>query len=262
LSNFITETETYEPVRLREDEFESLLATMFGKYAVGWHWFDCKPLLDSEYGRVRPDAILLHETARRWWVVEVELASHPESHFDTQFRQLAAARYGAAVVEAVKAPIPADLLAHALKLAEDLPPELLCVADAATANLTRSCRTHGFRLATMTPARSKNGGYGLAVDTFPDELISSDRRTEYPLVLQDDLWGGRLFAQLPRNFPNKQRVRLRHRGLVHDIRIFAMATSRRALLPPDVDVKARQYPMLVSVDPVNDLFELEMRSTK
>ena len=56
-----------------------------------------KTLVQSEYGAAKADLALIDRQYREWWVVEVELGSHPlRGHVEDQVSRLASALYGEA----------------------------------------------------------------------------------------------------------------------------------------------------------------------
>ena len=107
MKQFVVESDIYERIGLREAEFETLIPRFWDRLTLGWTLFDWKPLLDSPNGRVRPDAVAINDEGDRWVVVEVELASHPESHFRTQFHSLETAFYGRHLLDGLEAAVTA-----------------------------------------------------------------------------------------------------------------------------------------------------------
>lgn len=257
MRHFLTGTDTYERVSLRESELEALIPRYWERLCPGWTLRDWKPLLDSPYGRVRPDALALNTESDRWAVVEVELASHPESHFRNQFQALESAYYGRHLVDRIAAGFPDRSLQTLRALVSRERPSFLCIADEATDSIINASRDFGFQLAIMTPFRSILGDFGLSVSRIPRDFAEPRRPSRYVLALGEDRWGGRYSAQLPHEFPNWQTVSVRYRDTVYDLRVSALGGVRRLFLPAAYDPVAGSPAMLINIDPVNGTFELE-----
>lgn len=262
MKQFVTGSDYYEPVKLREGEFEALLPRFWSRLSVGWRIAAWKPLLDSPYGRVRPDALVLNDQLDRWAVVEIELSSHPESHFRSQFPALESAHYGRHLLDGVSAAVPEEDRERLKALITHERPSLLCVADQATDTIIESCRDFGFQLAVMTPYRSRLGDYGLAVTRMPREYIEPRRPQRFVLTLGEDEWGGRLLAELPRTFPVRRTISVRYLDRVHDLQVMTVSRVRRIFLPLEYDPPPGTAPFLLVIDPAQGLFELEEGNRK
>src|SRR5262245_12721093 len=83
----------YDPVAgssLYEADYENAIIAHSAGLFPGFFCCKFKALIDSEYGRARPDLALVDEEYRSWYVVEVELDEHPlESHVEEQVRKFA-----------------------------------------------------------------------------------------------------------------------------------------------------------------------------
>jgi hypothetical protein len=78
-----------------EADYEALLLQQGRELYPGFHVLKFKKKVTSEFGNGIPDLCLIEENYRSWWVVEVELGSHPlHSHVESQVRLFASARYG------------------------------------------------------------------------------------------------------------------------------------------------------------------------
>jgi hypothetical protein len=255
--SFLSPTETFERVNLREDEFEALVPPYVARLAAGSTWGDWKPRLDSPHGRVHPDAVIVNSEIDRWWVVEVELASHPESHFRDQFNALSDAYYGYHLVSGLARALPGLAFPDMERLLSRERPGFVCIADEASQSLTDACRDYGFQLAVMTPYRSDMGSFGLAVTRFPRDLVARRDQLLYPLSVSGEPWGGRYIAVLPKIFPNHQTIDVRYADVVHTLRITAAGTTRRIFLPLGYHPADGRVTVLASVDPARQLFELD-----
>jgi hypothetical protein len=89
--------EPLAPGSLYEEEFETIVrqegSDLFPNYVVG----SFKVTVASEAGLVKPDLAVIDPHYRRWWVVEVELATHSlRSHVLPQIHKLVIGDYGVA----------------------------------------------------------------------------------------------------------------------------------------------------------------------
>ncbi|EYR62446.1 hypothetical protein N866_08475 [Actinotalea ferrariae CF5-4] len=258
MTTFATETEAYSPIRLREGEFEKLVPRFVERLSDRWIWADWKPLLDGPAGRVRPDVALVAKDCSRWCVVEVELASHPESHFRDQFEALEAAYYGTHLLPGLAAAFPSLVEGDIERLLREVPPTLLCIADDLSEALRVACRDFGFELAVGTPYRSTSGSYAIEWRRLPSALanVQPTSGVEYLLRLAPERFGGRQRATLPREFPNIKHFTLRVAETMHPMRVFDLSASRATYLPTGT-VQAQGRPLLVRpIDPINGLYEL------
>jgi hypothetical protein len=251
-----SENESYAPVRLRENEFESLIPRYVERLSNRWHWAPWKPLLDSPLGRVRPDAVMIARDLKSWCVIEVELSSHAESHFRGQFPLLEQAYYGTHLTDSITNAIPFVSKGEIDRLVRSEPPSLVCVADGMTDALRTACRDFGFELSVGTPLRSANGRYAIAWSRISRSLDKTPSHIEFPLMMNAGSWGGRLRAQLPRDFPNIDQITMRIGPLQHVVRVISQSNSRTVLLP--VGTRAiRSRPLLLRpIDPVLGLYDL------
>lgn len=256
MKRFITGTDVYQRVNLREDEFESIVPRYWSRLTHEWPLFDWKPLLESPHGRVRPDAVGVNARLRRWFVVEVELASHPESHFRSQFQALEAAYYGRHLVSSFAG------IDHGLEVAEltDMlvsePPFFLCVVDEANEKVIDACRDFGFELAVCVPHRSTLGDFAFAVNRTPAFISDTDFGHRYVLRLGTASLGGRETADLPPEFPRKSSLTLRYQDIVNDVRVLEIGGRRRIFLPLGYTTLAGRPPTLHPIDPAIGLYEL------
>ena len=256
MKQFISESDSFERVNLRENEFEALIQRMWGRLTVGWTLADWKPLLDSPYGRVKPDAVAINDDCDRWIVVEVELASHPESHFRTQFQQLETAFYGRHLLDGLSRALPNDFVASLGTLLARERPTFLCIADASSDAIVDACRDFGFQLAVLEPYRSKLGAFGTSVSRIPSALVQPRQIQRFLLTISDEKWGGRLLGSLPSNFPIWDSISLRFDEVIYDLRIVATGNTRRIFLPAPYSPRQGHPTVVTAIDPAKGLFEL------
>lgn len=83
------------PDAIFERDFEELLLANAAHLYPAFVATRFKATVESEYGRARADLALIDRDYRTWWVVEVELGSHPlRAHVEGQVAVLATGRYG------------------------------------------------------------------------------------------------------------------------------------------------------------------------
>jgi hypothetical protein len=88
--------DSISPDAIYERDFENLLLANAEYLYPSYSMARFKALVESEYGRAKADLALIDNDYRDWWVVEVELGSHPlRGHVEEQVTILATARYGA-----------------------------------------------------------------------------------------------------------------------------------------------------------------------
>lgn len=252
------ESESYSRIRLRENEYERLVPRFVQRVSEHWLWAEWKPLLDSPVGRVRPDVALIASDLSRWCVVEVELASHPESHFRDQFASLEAAYYGTHLLAGLVAAFPELDPSDVERLLRDEPPTLLCIADEASDALLNACRDFGFELAIGTPYHSTSGSYAVEWRRIPPAFTAAWRTNgvEYPLRPAAELLGGRQRASLPRDFPNHRKFTLRSGQTIYPVRVYAFEAARAFYLPAGTTQVAGRPLLLRPLDPDNAQYEL------
>jgi hypothetical protein len=89
--------DSISPDSIYEKDFEDLLLANAGHLYPSFYAARFKAIVESEHGRAKPDLALIDRSYRSWWVVEVELGSHPlRGHVEQQVAILATAKYGQA----------------------------------------------------------------------------------------------------------------------------------------------------------------------
>lgn len=87
----------YDPVAaksLYENDYELALTAHAKTLFPGYRCVPFKVRVDSEYGTGKPDLALIDESYRSWYIVEVELDTHPlKSHVEEQVRKFAFGKY-------------------------------------------------------------------------------------------------------------------------------------------------------------------------
>lgn len=256
MTTFATGTDTYAPIRLRENEYEQLIPRFVLRLSNRWHWAEWKPLLEGPQGRARPDAVMVAQDYSAWCVVEVELATHPESHFRDQFAALESAYYGPHLAPGLLSSFPDLLPADIERLLLTEPPTMVCIADGISDALRLACRDFGFELAVGRPHRSPRGDYAIDWGRLPRLLTESVSNIEYRLRPSPELWGGRQRAYLPREFPNLREFTMRCDQMVYPMKVVGAGPARAVLLPAGTRPVAGRPLVLHPADPAVGLFEL------
>lgn len=87
--------DSISPESIYESDFEDLLLMNAQYLYPTFFAARFKGTVESEHGRAKADLALVDRSYRSWWVVEVELGSHPlRSHVEQQVAILATAKYG------------------------------------------------------------------------------------------------------------------------------------------------------------------------
>ena len=191
-----------------------------------------------------------------WCVVEVELASHPESHFRDQFAALEGAYYGPHLAPGLEATLPDLPRSDIERLLVTEPPTMVCIADGISDSLLQACRDFGFELAVGRPHRSPRGDYAIDWGRLPRLLTDSVSSIEYLLRPSPELWGGRQRAYLPREFPNLPEFAMRCDQTIYPMRVVSSTRARTVLLPAGTKPIAGRPLLLHPVDPSRGLYEL------
>ena len=246
----------YQSIRLREDEFEGVIDQYSETLFPGYHETEWKPLLRSRDQHCRPDRLLIGRDYRDWWVVEVELSSHPDSHFEQQFENLSEALYGPHLADAILELIP-GLDAIRLERLLRQKPGLLCVVDDLKDGLQRICRGLGFEYYVARPYRSSTHGFCLEVTRRPNHFRGEKRAAvTYTLERAGRSLGGEVPAYLPTQFPNinGEGLTVRFDTQVRNCRVTTMA-ARRVLWIESSSVTPGRPISLRPIDPVEEFYE-------
>lgn len=259
MSDFRTKSERFMRVdkQLLETHYEGVLRNFAPQLFPMWHMARWSPLVDGPAGRAKPDEILVKNDFSDWLVVEVELADHPESHFEAQFSALADANYLTdRVIESALETLK-DLDGRALEqMLTDVRPGMLCIADSQTQALEWQCRTNGFSLAVITPLRSDKGTWAMQQIQMPRMLIEqAPGLGDFDLRVVNTM-GSHVFCELPRNFPPGKESFVRVADVLHSFKQFTFSDSnRQALIPKEVALGRRNLKLRL-VDPDQNLFDL------
>lgn len=256
--SFITPTEHYMRVQLLEADYESVVYRRHEILFPGWKLWPWKKRIEGRLGGAVPDAIMISNDITEWIVVEVELASHPTSHFDDQFARIEAAQFNEANLAsiALATGLNADGLLSRLILRT--PPSLLCIADEATHALERACRSNGFMFAVATPYRSNLGNYALELVRSPADLRRSIGSAEVAIQIVAN-FGDNHLGLLPASFGTRDSITLIHQDVLHETRLLKKSGRIRLFLPAKFRVRPGRTAVLVPVDPSVGTYRVEER---
>jgi hypothetical protein len=175
MARLLSRGEFYEKVSAQsvfEEDFERLLVANAADLYPSWHCLPFKQVVESEFGPAKSDLALVDRKYRRWWVVEVELASHSlHQHVEPQVRSLATGAYISAHAEALHLSRP-DLELRALKdmvLGEQ--PRVLVLVNESRPDWIPSLHRWNARLGVVEIFRSSRNVDVLRVNgEHPDDL--------------------------------------------------------------------------------------------
>lgn len=255
MTSFIVKDEIFERIQPLEADYETLVARFAPRLFPNWQMWRWDPLVDGPEGRGKPDQVLVRADLKEWCVVEVELASHPESHFQNQFRVLAAARYGPNLVESLVTATDGIARADLERLVKRRP-LLLCIADDDSSRLRLVCREHEFDLAVLQPYRGTLGSYALWRVSVPTWLSGSPLSAGTYVLDIATIMGGKVIARLPNSFPEATSIIVRHKGVLHETRVFRKDEGGRFVLLPATVTGGSNEIAVSAIDPSAGRYEV------
>ncbi len=257
MSNFRTRSERFTRVELLEKNYEGVLRDFAPQLFPMWHMARWSPLVEGLAGRARPDEILVKDDFSDWLVVEVELAHHPESHFQAQLNALAEASYStdSAIKSALRALDSWGDEKTLTRMMTEVQPGLLCIVDSDSQVLEQICRESGFLLAVITPLRSDKGTWAVQEVRIPPILKTQTAGlSEFDLPVVNEI-GTHVFCELPRMFPQGNEFFVRVADVIHIFPQLTHPSSRQTMIPKEV-VKKQKSLRLKLIDADRALFEL------
>lgn len=164
--------DSVSPHALREDDYERLLLANAAHLYPSWHVVRFKEIVESEYGKAKADLALVDRRYRRWWVVEVELGSHPlTGHVEPQVRKLANGAYGAAHASCIHAAMPALDRSALGEMVVGAQPRVLVLVNEPKPDWISPLRVWGARLGIVEVFRSRRNVDVLRINgEHPDDL--------------------------------------------------------------------------------------------
>lgn len=204
MRSFLTENppRTFKPrTPSYERDFEEQVLRVINQIMPNYKAAAWKPIVRDWHGHgAKPDIAIVSNDLDDWYVVEVELASHPISgHIAPQLETLRNGIYDRSLVPSLQKAFP-GVSVETLTRLTNRDPGLLCVVDQYTEPISRTCRSAGFDLAVLEPYYGELGGWAVLVERLPSELSRLTAPTTYVLRRGAPL-GNSVVMELPRSFP-------------------------------------------------------------
>jgi hypothetical protein len=190
-----------------ETDYEDLLLANAGAIYPGFAmcWF--KPLVESDLGSARPDLALVDRAYRAWWVVEVELGSHPlRSHVERQVAVFSRGSYGPDHAEfLVRGGLDRE---RVYQMMRGLPPRVLVLVDRIEPEWNQVLARYDAMLDTIEVYRSQRNDVVLRVGAGEDGLLD-DPETFVTICRRDRHLPTLLRVDSPASLPGSQGGSLR-----------------------------------------------------
>lgn len=216
-----------------EQDFENQVlrcaGAAFPDYVAG-PW---KPLIRDGFGKgAHPDAVLISAEMSTWYVVEIELVSHPvTSHVRPQLETLSQGIYDSTLVPSLARAVP-SVPAGVLEGLVYREPGLLCVADGYSEGLKGACSDTGFEFAVLEPFHGSTGVWAMHAAHLATPMRPSVSASTFQLR-RGPVRGDKEFLELPRHFPimaGAVSIVDAHSN-VHECRVHNSGRSSHLLLP-------------------------------
>lgn len=249
-----TRRDTYNPVRLSELDYESLVVDIAPLVMPAWQLVRWKKRVYASDGRggVEADAVLLSTVSDEWFIVEVELARHSiEGHVAPQLDRLARAQYPASLAGSIASASgrPEPDIRRMLRQT----PDFLCLADDYTAQLAEACTAAAFQFAVLAPYRAPSGQSALRVVRLPGQLSDPPQQSassQFHLRRSDQRLLGATTYELPENFPAVPEIRLYVDDAIQMMRVTQVAGRR--LMFVQADAPLPREPAVLKLIPRDD----------
>lgn len=158
MARIVIDSEVFEPVAstaFYETEYERIVLDRASHLFPEFATIAFKSLVESEYGRAKPDLALVDREYRSWWVVEVEMAHHSlTSHVAPQVQILSTARYGRAEADALAQTDPTLDAVKLEQMMKGAQPRVLVIVGAEVPGWRPILAAYGVRLAVAEVFRS------------------------------------------------------------------------------------------------------------
>lgn len=220
----------------REQDFESQVlrcaGPLFPDYISGL-W---KPRIKDGFGKgAQPDAVLVSTELSLWYVVEIELVSHPvTTHVRPQLETLSEGIYDSTLVPSLQKAVP-SVPTEVLESLVYKKPGLLCIADGYSEGLRAACSDNGFELAVLEPFRGDAGSWALHTAHLASPMRPSLSANTFQLR-RGRVHGDKEFLELPSHFPIIAGVVsiVDPGSNVHECQVHHSSPSSYLLLPTDM----------------------------
>lgn len=147
--------EQVEPSTFAETYFEDRIVLHAPTLYPDYHVLPFKKVVESEYGRVRPDLVFVSRNYQEWRIVEVEMGYHSfNDHVEPQVQKLANAAYGEPEVEYLCKKMPSLEFDETARLMEEAQPEVLIIVNEPKPNWARQLSKYGAIVAVFELFRS------------------------------------------------------------------------------------------------------------
>lgn len=141
-----------------ESDYENLLLAHAEFLYPTFHLVRFKCDVASEFGTARPDLALIDKNYRKWWVVEVELASHSlDDHVEPQVRILANGAYNRRHAEVLSRNDSALDSARISDMVLGAQPRVLVIVNSVEAGWQLSLRRWDALIGVIEVFRSERG---------------------------------------------------------------------------------------------------------
>jgi hypothetical protein len=253
--------ETFLPLKnYREDEYLSWLIRFSTHLFPEWQMAEWDKLVEGPSGKTKLDAVLIRKDYTDWFVVEVELASHPRDHFETQFRAQRDATYCLGpIINSIVERCP-DLDPQAIRdMIKRTPrPALLCIANQYTQILEEACRSFGYELSVISPWKNTKNKLALQVSRMPTALEASSMKasTKYNLQFIKN-FGNQSVYSLPRTAPESECYTLASGGELYECFVYAAKANLRTIWIPKSIKVLHKKPYIYLIDPTTPSFRTD-----
>lgn len=216
MTRLLVDEEWYDqiaPSALYEREYERVVFQQAPLLYPDYHMIPFRHMVESDYGRAKPDAVLVDKAYREWWTVEIELAHHSlANHVLPQIEILAYGYYTQDHVKRLYETNP-SLDRHRLEdMMKGLPPRVLVIVNSPVPGWIQDLRRYHaivtvfeiFRSSTNQRIFRINGECPVA----PAEVIS---RCHF-----DELLGSLLIVESPAVLQagHSERLEIAHEGFI------------------------------------------------
>jgi len=169
--------EELAPGSMLETDFESLVINKGNLIFPDFLVVPFKATVSSDDDSAKADLALIERSYREWWVVEVELGTHPfEGHVLPQVRTLARASYGEDEAKVLCTTCPELELPRALDMVKGRQPRVLVVVDAERREWVQPLRSFDAELLVLQMFRSDRNEHAFRIDGYlpvpPGSVVS------------------------------------------------------------------------------------------
>lgn len=159
--------EQIAPGALYETEYERLIVNNAYKLYPQYVAVPFKKTVYSSEDAARPDLILIEQSYRDWWIVEVEMSDHSlVSHVLPQVRTLATAEYGSQVASHICSRNPEFEVAKIVDMLKGKRPQILVVVNEVRQDWVAPLEANGAKVAFFEVFRSLHNSVVFRVNGY------------------------------------------------------------------------------------------------